>query len=102
MADFVIKQNDTRPIIQISMKTAAGAAVNLTGATVRFHMGALIDAAATVTDAANGVAEYEWQPGDTATAGTYSAEFEVTYLDGGIETFPNSGDLSIRIVKEIA
>jgi hypothetical protein len=55
----------------------------------------------TITDALGGVVQYDWQSGDTDTAGSYYAEFEVTYNDGAVETFPNNQNLAISIRKEL-
>lgn len=107
MVDFTIKQNDTSPIFQRTLLDDAGAAVNLTTATATFKMydqlrtTEIISSAATITDAANGVVTYPWLAADTATEGWYWAEIEVTYADSSIETFPNSGYLSIKIPKEL-
>tara|TARA_R110000772_G_C13235731_1_gene433187 strand:- start:187 stop:507 length:321 start_codon:yes stop_codon:yes gene_type:complete len=103
---FTIKQNDTSPSISATLKDGSGAALDLSGAYVRFHLkgvdGSLkVDAAVLLTDAANGVIQYNWASGDTDTAGTYYAEFEATYSDDSIETFPNDGNLAIKIVKEL-
>ena len=35
---FKIKQNDTSPLMVVTLKDAAGNAIDLTAATVRFHM----------------------------------------------------------------
>jgi len=35
---FKIKQNDTSPILAATLKDADGTAVNLNGASIRFHM----------------------------------------------------------------
>ena len=85
-----------------------GAAVDLSGATVRFHMRKLgkgtvvVDGAATVTGAFTGQVRYAWSGSDTASIGTYNGEFEVTYSDGAIETFPNNGFISIEITDDLA
>ena len=104
---FNIKQNDTSPSLQATLKDASGTAIILTGASVRFHMKALdgtvkVDAAMTVTDNLNGVVQYDWQAGDTDTVGSYSVEFEVTYSDSTIETFPNNQNLTISVVRELS
>ncbi len=103
---FNIKQNDTSPSLQATLKDASGTAIVLTGASVRFHMKALdgtvkVDAAMTITDNLNGVVQYDWQTGDTDTVGSYSVEFEVTYSDSTIETFPNNQNLTISVVREL-
>ena len=74
---------------------------------VRFYMrppgGAVkIEADAIVIDATAGVVRYNWLPEDTDTAGTFQAEFEVTYTDGSVETFPNLGYIEIVITDDIA
>lgn len=106
MADFTIKQNDTRPVLVATLTNGDGAAINLTGATCRFHLRVgsivLVDAAAEVIDAAAGQVRYVWQEGDTGTVGFCDAEIEVTYADGGVETFPNGSQWSVAITGEIA
>jgi len=104
---FTIKQNDTSPVIAATLKDASGTPVNLTAATVQFHMRKIggstlkVDAAATLVDAAQGSIKYTWTGSDTDSAGNYSAEFEVTYSDGTIETFPNGGNISIIIAQNL-
>lgn len=91
---FTIRQNDRLPIISSTL-TGADGALNLTGATVRFRMRLLesttlkVDQPATIGDADDGVVSYSWQAGDTDTAGTMLAEWQVTYPDAGILTVPN-------------
>lgn len=104
---FNIKQNDTSPSLQATLKDASGTAIALTGASVRFHMKALdgtvkVDAAMAITNASGGVVQYNWQTGDTNTVGSYSVEFEVTYSDSTIETFPNNQNLTISVVRELS
>ena len=106
MMAFTIKQNDTSPALQATLQDYAGAAINLVGASVRLHMKGLdgslaIDSPMTITNVAGGVIRYNWQPSDTDTAGTYNAEFEVTYSDLSVETFPNTGNIAIVITPEL-
>ena len=97
MERFTIGQGDTRPdLISDLTNEQTGAVIDLTGATVTFSMTLLeattptIDAqACTVLDEANGQVQYRFTTTDTATAGDYDAEFEITFADGGIETVPN-------------
>ena len=103
---FSIKQNDTSPSLQATLKDASQTPVDLTGATVMFHMKSLedivkVDQEMTITDAKNGVAQYDWQLGDTDTVGIYYVEFEVTYADASVETFPNNGNKSLKVVREL-
>ena len=61
---FKIKQNDTSPLMVVTLKDAAGNAIDLTAATVRFHMkrisstSAKVDGAATVLDEDAGRVRY--------------------------------------------
>lgn len=104
---FYIKENDTSPSLAATLKDAAGTVIDLTAATVRFHMrvsgaAAKVDAAATVVSAANGTVRYDWVAADTDTVGTFEAEFEVTHSDSTIETFPNRGYIRVKIGGDIA
>ena len=103
---FYIKQNDTSPSVQAALTDANNTAISLNGATVMFHMEAVdgtlkVDAEMTVTDAEGGVVQYDWVSGDTDTVGTYYVEFEVTYSDGAVETFPNNNKEVIIIRPEL-
>ena len=104
---FYIKQNDTGPAMLATLQDANGNAINLVGASVRFHMRSVsggnpvVDAAATVVTALSGIVRYNWVAADTDTVGTYQAEFEVTYADASIETFPNDGYIAVQIIDDI-
>lgn len=105
---FFVKQNDTSPSLRAKLVDGNGAAANLLGCTVRFHMrlgfgGAVkIDNSASIVDAAAGIVQYNWAPSDTDTVGQFIGEFEVTFPGGIIETFPNSSNIQITISPEIA
>lgn len=109
MADFVLKQNDTRPKLIATLAQSVLGSVQpiiLTGSTVKFLMrvgtGApKVNRAATITDAPNGIVTFTWQTGDTDAVGTFQGEFQITYSDGGIETVPNNGYLSIEVFDDI-
>lgn len=104
---FSIKQNDTAPSLRATLLDGDGNPVNLSGSTVRFHMRLLgqtaivVNQSATLIDAANGIAQYNWVAADTDTIGSYQAEFEVTYANGTIETFPNDGYIRVEIIDDI-
>lgn len=107
MSTFFIKRNDTGPSIQGTLERPNGTAVDLTGATVRFHMrfknGATkVDAAATIVTAASGIVKYPWIAADTDTAGYYQAEWEVTYADSSVETFPNYEFQTVQVYEDVA
>lgn len=105
---FQIKENDTTPSLRAALLNGSGDAVDLIGATVRFHMrplgssGVTIDRSASVVSQAEGIVQYNWVSGDTANVGFYQAEFEVTYPDANVETFPNNNYIGVEIVDDIS
>lgn len=96
MGTYYVKEDDTAPSLQATLKKPDGSPVDLTDTNVDIRItgarGAsnTINADATIDDAAGGVVLYQLQPDDT-NEGRYRVEFEVTYDDGSIETFPNKG-----------
>lgn len=107
MSTFKIKRNDTRRALEVTLLDSAGSPVSLAGASVRFHMreraGATlkVDADATIVEALAGTCKYTWNPSDTDTEGKFQAEFEVTYADGGIETFPSDDYITVSIGEDL-
>lgn len=112
---FEIKQNDTRPRFRVPLKQDFGeeteAAIDLTDATsVVFHMRAVSGGAVKVEDGACtiegdptlGIVQYEWQAGDTDTAGEFEAEVEILWDDGGVETVPNNEYWAVTVFDDVA
>jgi len=105
---FQIKENDTTPSLRAELLNGSGDPVDLLGATLRFHMRPIgstavsIDSPASIISEAGGIVQYDWVVGDTTQIGSYQAEFEVTYSDGNVETFPNNSYISIEIKDDIA
>ena len=105
---FYIKRNDTSPSMLATLQDASGNAIDITAASVRFHLRPIgsqtvtVDEAATIVTAIDGLVRYDWQAADTATIGSYQAEFEVTYADTTVETFPNDGYIRVEIISDIA
>jgi len=102
---FIIKQNDTAP----SIKAILSGFSDLTGVSVVFNMKPTDDdtvkisrGTGNIVDETKKLVEYEWQAADTDTSGTFYGEFEVTYSDGSIETYPNNTCLQIKIIDDIA
>jgi hypothetical protein len=105
--DFYWKQNDTAPAIAEQLFDGLGAPVVLTNASVKFiasfpgNSSAKVNAAATITDAALGKVAYTPIAVDTDTSGDLLVEWQVTFLGGAIESFPNSGYQKIRVVRDL-
>ena len=105
---FYIKQNDTASFLTRDLKDAFGAPVNVTGASVVFSMrvkpaGAIkVDGVdAVIVTAGTGRVRYEWIAANTNTADEYEGEFQVTYANGKIQTFPNDGYIPVVITDDI-
>jgi hypothetical protein len=105
---FYIKQNDTASFLTRDLKDAFGAPVNVTGAAVKFSMRVkpagtikVDDEDAVIVTAGTGRVRYEWTAANTDTADEYEAEFQVTYANGKIQTFPNDGHIPVMITDDI-
>lgn len=109
-SEFKIKEDDTTPAIEAKLTDANGLPVNLTGASVKFLMrvkpggsvkvntGAVI-----VGTATNGRVKYAWTAANTDTADVYEAEWEVTYSDSTIQTFPGGKEfITVTVGDQIA
>jgi hypothetical protein len=108
-ASFYIKQNDTAPSIEAGLTDSNGRTKSMANASaVKFHMkdengNILIEnGLGTIKSPTKGIVAYEWQTGDTANSGIHSAEFQVTYNNGQIETFPNTGYIKVIVKDELA
>lgn len=101
---ITIKRNDTRDAIKATLSNESGP-VDLTGATVRFLMSkgstVKVDRQAEIQDAVNGIVWMVFDQGDTDETGTFKAEFEVTFSDARIETFPNDSFILINIINDL-
>lgn len=103
MADFYIGQGDTASTLLVTLRDANGNAVNITGASVHIdvtpiHGGTkVVDAAATIVNAAGGQVSYTFTAPQTATPGDYLATFTVTFGGGQVESFPNAGYYLVTI-----
>ena len=107
---FYIKQNDTASFITRDLKDAFGSPVNVTGASVVFSMRVkpagtmkITRQPSVVVTAGTGRVRYEWASdgSDTNTADEYEGEFQVTYGNGKIQTFPNDGHIPIVITDDV-
>jgi hypothetical protein len=103
---FTIKQNDTKPALIAILQELDGTPIDLTSATgieivVKSAEGAFQwKKTATFVDKPEGQVQYTWESADTAAAGTYNAEFEITWPDG-IQTVPNDNYFQIIVVEDL-
>ena len=105
---FYIGQNDTASPIKRDLKDAFGSPVNLTGANVKFSMRVkpagtvkVNGATATIVTAGIGRVQYNFTASNTDTADIFEGEFECTFSDGSIQTFPNRGYIPIFVQDDI-
>jgi hypothetical protein len=106
--DYVLRQGDSGQTITSVCTDEDGAAVNISGATVRFLMAPLTGGDAVLAATAQnengtnqGQVSYEWEDTDSAMAGHFIAEFEVTFGGGAVVTFPNAGYIVVQITEQI-
>jgi hypothetical protein len=104
-----IKRHDTRPYVDATILDELGDPIDLTGASATFVMansqGEMVFEKTAVVhpDQAGhrGELTYEWEPEDTAWVGTYRGEFETTFTDGSIQTFPTRGHIWVKIHSDL-
>ena len=95
--DFYLNQGDTSPSIQGTCKDSAGVVVDVTGAGIKFSMTNLAKrtvkvqlATATIVDGTNGIIKYNQSAGDVDEPGDYLCKWQVTFVGGLIQTYPNN------------
>ena len=104
---FHIARNDTAPPIEATLTDADGVPVNLTSATVRFHMRdssqtVKVNALATIVTPSAGLVRYNWAAVDTNQSGRFEAQWQVTFADTTIRTFPSPGRTVVIVTGDIA
>lgn len=98
MSNFFLKVGDTKPSITATLTVGGAPIGDLMGATVKFKMRDLngpagvykVNADATVVDGPTCAVRYDWVDADVDTAGTWVAEWFVTYADESEQTVPNA------------
>ena len=105
---FFIKRNDDQPTLDVALRDDKNRPVDVTGASVVFHMRNTADdttkisgASVTVLAASKGEVRYSWTTVNTNTAGNFEAEFQVTFSDGGVQTFPNDTYIDVIITEDV-
>ena len=105
-----LKAGDTLPALTAQLLDN-GDPYDLTGKTPELHMNEegsdlsskKIDGATmTVTDAANGMVEYEWSSTETDTEGDFNLEIVVTDdATNATRTFPIDGFVNVRVFEDL-
>jgi hypothetical protein len=113
--DFSIKTGDTASNIYATLENSGGTPVDIQGASVIFKMSPISGGTTTVAEAAInaqvgagtldgtiGDVIYSW--GTTTvptTSGLYIAEWEVTFTNGSVQTYPNDGYQLIGVTGDL-
>lgn len=112
MTDFYIGQGDTASPLSDVLRDAAGAPVDIQGASIHLTLTPIRGGAPLVdgpaendqnadgADGSKGRVHFEWGAGDTDDAGTFLGTWTVTYAGGEIQTFPNAGYIAVRITPD--
>lgn len=109
--DFTIKVGDTASNIYATLEDESGDPVDIQSAAITFKLaplsgGTLLVAGPAVNaqvgagtlDSSVGDVIYVWgTAGVPATAGWYNAEWEVTFTNGSVQTFPNTGYMLVDV-----
>ena len=106
MTTVYVKQNDTKPDIQVTVNDDQGTAIDVSNATIKFFMNDLtgtnkVDGTGAIVTAASGIIKYVWVTSDLDTVGVYNAEFQITFIDGSILTAPSSGYITIVVGDDL-
>ena len=113
--DFTLKRGDTASRLQATLQNSGGTPVTVEAATVLLKMAPIAGGTLTVAGTAvidqvgsgtavggsMGCVHYNWATADTATAGLYAGEWEVTFQSGAVQTFPNSDPFLVHIVSDL-
>lgn len=107
-ADYERKSGDTKPfeaLLKVNRQVLPMAGSEV----VRFHMrpkvagaGPTVNQLAVIADATKALVRYTPQLAEVGTAGSYDIEWEVTFADGSIETFPANGFMDCILYDDIA
>lgn len=116
--DYFVKTGDSASSIYTTLLDANGDAVDIASASIRFKMkpisGGTLALAVNATNAQNGAGTVDGSTGNVAyawaaagttgavpgTAGWYLGEWEVTYSNGSVESFPNGNNYMLIDVGE--
>lgn len=103
MSDVTFVQGDTAPPITGQILKADGTARDLSTATeVRFQMRKeddrtyTVDAEADITNASEGRVQYSWAENDLSVPGEYLGQWQVTYVDGKVQTTQPPNEITVR------
>ena len=106
---ILVKQDDTKPPVRAQLLDANGDPIDLSnvpadGVTFQVETKGettVVSGACEIVNATEGQVRYEWSSSDTADAGEFRGEFDVSYSDGSTQTVPNDGYIPVKITRQI-
>jgi hypothetical protein len=107
VADLTLKRFDTWPPVVVALSDASGAIDLTTASAVHMEMQnaakstTMASLGCAIASAAGGVIKHTWVAAETAMVDTWSAEWEILWANGGVQTVPNDGQRSIAIISDI-
>lgn len=109
MGTFYLKHQDTRPILEVTLKDPDDTAHDLTGATVKLHIrledGMLLSRDMVIdSDPTTGIVRYTWLTADWTDAlvvGTHRMEYEVLGPSTARLSFPNWRDHELIVFADL-
>lgn len=104
MSTITVKRSDVGVVFTDTL-TANDVAVNLTTATVLFVLrhssGTVTSRTASVVSAAAGTVSYTTVTNDLSAAGKYRQEWQATFGDGRVYTFPSDGWNTVNVIDDL-
>jgi hypothetical protein len=103
MADIVLVQGDTRPVINATLHVQGSLApINLLHSTVKFQMRRVddklytVNGSCSIVNPATGTVSYTLATNDLNTPGDYLAQFEITFPDARVQTTATAIPIKVR------
>lgn len=107
MSEIPRKQNDTAPLT--GELTENGSPVDLSQASkVEFFMtktkgeDPVVSEVAEIVEPTAGEVRYQFTPEEVSEAGIFLAEWQVTFADSTIQTFPNVGYMRLKFDEDLS
>jgi len=107
MGTYYIKEDDRSPSLQATLKNPDGRSVKLGDANVNIRVAKarggenIVNSDADKVNASEGIVGYTFSDGETSEDGRYRVEFEVDYVGGATETFPNKGYHTLMVGRNM-
>lgn len=104
---FVIKQNDTLPVLKMQLLDSSNNPINLDLCGIVFIMAnykgeVVLTKQAEIVDINAGIVQVNWDANDTANVGDYLCEIKVSMPDGNRITIPTDEYIYVMVIEELS